>query len=283
MLRGTLRGLAALSRVLGPARYLVADATGLALYAVQPDRRRRTASNHRRSAPDIDEREARRRARGSFREYARTVSDFLYGVGLDDARATRSAELSGLEHIRAGLERGGGVILTLGHFGNWDMAGKLALGSGLQVTTVMAPFGPPVVTDLVMWARQRNQVEVYSPEKAARGLLSALRRNRCVALLSDVPGAGPTVVVDYCGGPVAFSAVPAWLAMRTGAPLLPAECRREGRRYVAQVHPPVTVEPGDSEAAVMQRVATTLEAAVRRRPEQWYPFGEVWAAATLQD
>jgi hypothetical protein len=27
---------------------------------------------------------------------------------------------------------------------------------------------------------------------------------------------------------------------------------------------------------VMQRVATGLEAAVRRAPEWWYPFGEVY-------
>jgi KDO2-lipid IV(A) lauroyltransferase len=147
----------------------------------------------------------------------------------------------------------------------------------LEVTTVMAPFGPPSLTDLVMWARRREQFEVYSLENAARGLLRGLRRNRCVALLCDVPGGGPTVTVDYCGGPAAFSAVPAWLALRTGAPLFPVECRREGGSFVAEAHPSVAVAAGDTEAAIMQRVATVLEAAVRRWPEQWYPFGEVWA------
>lgn len=282
MLRGTFRGLTVLSRALGRGRYLVADAAGLALYASQRSRRRRTIVNHRRSAPGIDEREARRRARGSFREYARTVSDFLYAVELDDAAALRSAEVRGLEHLTTALQGGRGVVVALSHFGNWDMAGKLALGSGLEMTTVMAPFGPPAVTDLVIWARQRNQLEVFTPENAARGLLRALRRNRCVALLCDVPGAGPTVVVEYCGGPVLFSSVPAWLALRTGAPLVTVDCWRERGRYVGEAHPPIPVGAGDDEAAVMQRVATSLEAAVRRRPEQWYPFGEVWATASTR-
>jgi lauroyl/myristoyl acyltransferase len=278
LLRHTLGLLTGLSRATGRGRYRVADVAGLALYAGQPDRRRRTIANHRRSDPGIDEREARRRARASFREYARTLADFIYALSLEDGAALRSAEVRGVEHVREGTARGRGVVLVLSHFGNWDMAAKLAEGLGLELTTVMAPFGPPALTDLVLWARQRHTLEVFTPENAARGLVRALRHNRCVALLCDVPGGGPTVVVDYCGGPVVFSAVPAWLAQRTGARLLPVACWREDWGYSADVHPAVAADPGENASEIMQRVAVVLEAAVRRRPEQWYPFGEVWAA-----
>jgi lauroyl/myristoyl acyltransferase len=150
----------------------------------------------------------------------------------------------------------------------------------VPVTTVMAPLGPQPFTDLVLWARRRNQLDVHTPRHAARALLRALRQNRCVGLMSDIPGAGPTVDVEYCGGLVPFSTVPAWLALRTGAPLLPADCtRHRGGVFEVVIHPPVEILAGDGEREIMQRVARVLERAVRDRPAQWYPFGEVYSPA----
>jgi phosphatidylinositol dimannoside acyltransferase len=277
-LRGGLRAAVGLARTLGPLRYPVADGVAMCVYALDGDRRHRAAQNHHRLDPGIDDREARRRARRSFREYGRTTADFIWANGLDDATIRRHSVVHGMEHLQAAREAGRGGVITMSHYGNWDMAANAAIALGTPVTTVMAPLGPESFTELVLWARQRNHMEVYTPRNAARGLLRALRANRCVGLLCDIPGAGPTVDVEYCGGPVPFSAVPAWLALRTGAPLLPAECTRypHGRHEIV-IHQPVAVAPGDDERAIMQRVAAALEPAVLRCPAQWYPFGAVYS------
>jgi lauroyl/myristoyl acyltransferase len=244
-----------------------------------PSRRRRVEANHRRLAPEIDAREARRRGRRSYREYGRTIVDFLWAIGLDGVTVARTSRVAGLHHVRALQAEGRGAILALSHFGSWDMAANVALGLGIPLTTVMAPFGPRAITDLVVWARRSNELEVFTADSAARGLIRAVRRGRFVCLLCDIPGAGPTVTVRYCGGPVAFTAAPAWLARVTGAPLIPVDCRRDGRGYAIEVHPPITAERTEDDAAVMQRVASALEPTVRRNPGQWYPFGRVYTDA----
>ncbi|HXA27404.1 MAG TPA: lysophospholipid acyltransferase family protein [Candidatus Angelobacter sp.] len=280
LLRGGMNAAVGLARVLGPARYGVADAIAMSVYALDPERRRHAQQNHRRLAPHIDDREARRRARRSFREYGRTTADFFWANGMDDAQVRRRSVVRGMEHVLEARLQGRGGVLTMSHYGNWDMGALAAVAREVPVTTVMAPLGPRPFTDLVMWARRRNQLEVHSPQNSARALLRALRQNRCVGLMSDIPGAGPTVDVEYCGGPVPFSTVPAWLAQRTGAPLLPADCtRHRGGLFEVVIHPPVEVAAGDDERAVMQRVARVLERAVRERPAQWYPFGEVYTEA----
>jgi len=276
VLRAGLHAVNGLSRLLGPLRYNVADAIALGVYAAQPQRRSQAIDNHRRSDPGIDAEEARRRARASFREYARTTADFFWVNAIDVDQLRARTQIVGLHHVEEASARGRGAVVALGHFGNWDMAGKIATAHGYELTTVMAPLGGRQITDLLAWARERNRIQVFTPENAARGLVRALHANRLVGILCDIPGAGPTVTVQFCGGPVEFSAVPARLARRVGTPLLPVDCERVGHSYRVEVHPPVPVE-GAADAAVMQAVAAAIEPAVRRRPAQWYPFGTVYA------
>jgi KDO2-lipid IV(A) lauroyltransferase len=157
------------------------------------------------------------------------------------------------------------------------MAATIAFTNALPLTTVMATTGPRAITDLVIWARRANQMEVYEARSAALGMVRAIRRGRFAGVLSDLPESGPTVEVEYCGGPVPFSSVPAWLALRTGAPLFPTACWREGGMY--RLHPmgPLEVSPEDDEHSLMQRVAAAIEPLVRAHPEQWYPFRTVYA------
>jgi phosphatidylinositol dimannoside acyltransferase len=277
-LRAGLRAATAVTRALGPLRYTLADAVGLGVYALQPERRRRATANHRRARTGRDDAEARRWARRSFREYGRTTVDFLWANHLDQARVRRMSNILGRDHIDAALDGGKGGVFALAHHGNWDMAANVATAYGIELTTVMGPVGTEWITELVVWAREQNQLEVFTPDNAARGLVRALRRNRFVCLLCDIPESGPTVVVDYCGGPVEFSAVPAWLALRTGTPVMPVECYRIGRRrYQIRCNAPVEVNEGDDEATVMQRVARVLEEGVHRHPGQWYPFRPFYA------
>jgi phosphatidylinositol dimannoside acyltransferase len=283
-LRRGLLATAGLLHGLGPARGRLADAIGLAAWAADGPRRRNTAANHLRLGA-ASQAEARRLARGSFRAYARTNVDFVWANAMNADQVMARSRLIGLEHVEAAASAGRGGVLALSHFGNWDFAALVGWSLGLKITTVMAPIANPAITRLVIWARERNALQVYPPSGAARGLLRAVRQGRFAALLCDVAEAGPQAPVQYCGGMVQFSLVPAWLAMRTGTPLLPASCWRGGRgepEYLVEAHPPVVPEPGEDEAAVMQRVARVLEGDVRAHPDQWYPFRNIFDEPGLE-
>jgi lauroyl/myristoyl acyltransferase len=277
-LKAGLQMATALTRALGPARYPLADALAMVGYGLSATRRRNAARNHQRLDPSISPGEARRRARRSFREFARSGVDFVWAGGLEGAASRRHGRWLPTENRPVELrEAGTGGIFALTHFGNWDMAANIAFSGGLMITTVMATTGPRAITDLVVWARRANQMEVYEASHAAMGMIHAIRRKRFVAILCDLPEGGPTVTVDYCGGPVPFSTVPAWLALRTGAPLIPTACWRQGGIHLLLCLPALEIRPEDDEHSLMQRVAAALEPEVRAHPEQWYPFRQVYA------
>lgn len=277
-----MRSATALVRGLGPLRRPLVGAVGTGIYAIDRRRRERTVANHMRRRPDLAPTEARRLARRSYAEYARTTVDFLWANAMDPGEVRRRSRIDGDEHLEAAVAGGRGAVVALAHYGNWDMAALIALARGLRLATVMAPIGPPAITGLVVWARERNAMEVFTPDRAARGLVRALSEGRFVALLCDIPGGGPVCTVQYCGGPVEFSTVPAWLGSRHGAPILPVACRRAGRgdpEYVVEVLPPVEAGRHERPAVIMQRLAGCLETLVDRDPGQWYPFSTVYTEA----
>jgi lauroyl/myristoyl acyltransferase len=276
-LRAGLWMASQLLRALGHERYALADLIGTVIYACSPSGRRRCADNHRRLDPALDRRGARQRALGSFRNYVRTSVDFVWQYGIPTREMPKHFRAYGLEHARRALEEFGGGVFALAHFGSWDVAAGCALASDLAITSVMAPVGPDTVTRIAAWARRKQDMEVLVSSNAARGLIRAVRRGRFAAILSDLPERGETVTVDFCGGKVAFSTAAAWVGRVAQVPVMPVECWRIGGLYRLVVHPPVPAIPGDTDAQVMQRVAAGLEVAIRRAPEWWYPFGDVYA------
>ena len=50
---------------------------------------------------------------------------------------------------------------------------------------------------------------------------------------------------------------------------------RERPGWILEFYPPVRAG-GAPEAEVLARIAATLEPEIRRHPEQWYPFHEVY-------
>jgi KDO2-lipid IV(A) lauroyltransferase len=261
-------------RLLGGHRYHLSDAIANAAFALQPERRRVTIRNYRAVFPELDRRGARRLAARSFREYARTSLDFLYAHHLPRTRVVSEMRTFGVE---ANLDRlhvagQGGILVTI-HYGSWDVPGAFALVHGIDLTGVMADEGNPTLANLVIWARAEIGFRVVLASRSPRTLIRTLRSGNWVALVADIPGDTPSVVVPFLGHLARFSSAPAMLAARTGAPLVPAiSVRRPGGGYLVELHPAVTIEPGTDPATALSEIIPVFEAAVRRWPEQWFPF-----------
>jgi phosphatidylinositol dimannoside acyltransferase len=269
----TAKGL----RALGKGRYAIADAAGAVTYALQPPRKRRLCAHlHSRAAGGLAPAEARRRARASYRNYARMIIDtiWIHAIALDEM--FDHGQIEGVENLHNTSRAGRGGILVLAHFGSWDIAASMALAAGHPVATVMAPVGTPSITALVAWSRKVKQMELFAPAAAARGLVRALRQGRWVAILVDIPEGGPTTEVRFCNGPVEFSTGPAFLARLTGAPLVPISCWRTDTGYQVHVREPFHAGRDEDEQSVMQKVASILEPDLKRLPEQWYPFNPIY-------
>jgi lauroyl/myristoyl acyltransferase len=239
--------------------------------------------------PGEDGRALERRALATLRSYARDVIDFLRALGGANGGTRELFEVQE-EHrarFRSLHERGKGVILVSGHYGNWEI-GSLLIRKALDLplTIVAMAEANPTVNRIRREIRQTlgaDTIEVRQSLDTALQIRRCLADNRIVAMLVDRHFGKDRVAVTMFGRQVWFLRTPLVLAHATGAPLLPCSIERVGPgRFRARVGDPIFVGsdiPRDQAiAGAAQEIASTLEDHVRRCPEYWYHFYRYWDA-----
>jgi len=257
-------------------RYGLADIGGYGAHLLLRDRAEVALQNYLVFTGG-DRQEAVRLTRRAFRNYARTVMDFLVleklleGVLSGNPRPETAA-------LEVQLSRGRPVIVVTPHFGNWDLGAAVTASCGRQVHAVADQFGPPAVDELVREARERVGVRVIpSGPASARQALRALRQGDVLCLAADIDKTGQGVAVRFLGRTVFLPGGPATLAIRTNATLIPGYVRRlHGGRHEAALWPalvPPSTGPTEERVRLLtQSIAESFEAMIRLDPSQWFAF-----------
>ena len=233
---------------------------------------------HGRPAADPGVRAA---ARAALTHQALNYVDLLQLGRLPAAALLQRIEVSGYEHLRQAHAAGRGVLIVSGHIGNLDVVGQVLALRGYRALVPVEPIRPPRLFRYVSTLRARYGLTLIPAETALRPALRTLRQGGIVALINDWDRRGNGVPVRFFDRETRLPAAPAVLQLRTGAPIVPCFVqRRPGGRYAAWAEPPIHVAAtGDTEQrilAIMQSVAMSLEAAIRRDPTQWVFFHPVW-------
>ncbi len=225
--------------------------------------------------------EVSRLARQSLRNYCKYMADFFRFPALEPAEIERMVVFSGWEKIDAALARGRGVIFIGLHMGNWDVGGAALALRRYPLNVITESFKPAKLDDLVQGTRRRLGMKILPMERSARRLFRVLQENEILCLLIDRPATEGGVVVDFFGHPVSVPGGAAALALRTGARVVPAGMiRLPDNTYLALVDDGIDYRPAgqyqDDMRALTQRIMASLEAMVRKYPDQWYMFRRMW-------
>ncbi len=239
--------------------------------------------NLRRVHGDLDEAALQHLVEGTFTSYAHYWLESFRLPGTPAAVLDARMRTVGLEHIDAGLDAGRGVIVALPHLGSWEWSAFwLTEVMGRDVSVVVEPIDPPELAQWFVGLREALGMEVIPLGPSAGTACSrALRQNRVLALLCDRDLGGGGITVDLFGEATTLPGGPATLALRTGAPIVPAICTFDiDGGHLGQVLPPLdTTRTGSLRtdvARVTQDLADALETLIRRAPDQWHLLQPNW-------
>ena len=256
--------------------------TPLALYVFARGHLRRATNNMRQVlGPHADPREAKRLTSAAFANYARYMVDLVRLPHLKSRELIDNVRVDGWEHVEKAYTYGQGVVFATGHIGNWDMAGAAFAARGRPVSALVETLTPPRWNERVQRTRNAAGVKAIPIENGPREMLAALRKQEGLAVLVDRPLAQDGVAVTFFGKETRVPAGAATLALRTGSPVVPAALVRDprGNGYLAHIGPPIVGKKGDDASVVMQGIMSWLEGIIRRYPDQWFMFRQMWPSS----
>jgi len=253
---------------------------GILVFSVWSSRRRVAIENIKLSALG-SQLSAENIARESFKNLGRSFSEILkiyYGMG---KRIIDSVEIEGAENLNKAKSKGRGVLFITGHCGNWELT-PLAVSVKLTDTSVVArPINNPYLNKLVERIRQRYGNTVIYKQGALKAIMKKLREGGCVGILMDQAVLSDEgFVVDFLGRGAWTTKMPALLARKTGAAVLPAFIHRTDKGHKVKIYPEIKLSAGENkENAILKdtiNFSGFIENYIREHPSEWLWIHKRW-------
>ncbi len=237
--------------------------------------RRRVAREALAAAfPEKTRAERRAILNGMYRHLATTAIECLAYTAPGAPDFAAHAEMRGHEHLKKALERNRGVLLLMGHIGNWECMGRMLSAHGFASSVIVRGFRNKAFEEYWRNARLRIGTEPLDRENVFRPCARRLRENRIVAMVLDQNArANRGVFVPFFGRPASTTPGLAQLSARTRAPVVPLYMiRQPDGRHLVTIMPPLEPPPDHEPETVRSATAAytrILEDIIRAHPEQW--------------
>lgn len=191
--------------------------------------------------------------------------------------------VDGLENLTLALLEKKGVILLSAHFGNFPLLCTRLSQENFSLKTIIRYPDEKYVQRLLAKMSAKANVQFISARprnKCVKLSIRHLRQNGVLCLLAD-QSKNSGVFVEFFGQLSGTAAGPAVMALRTGAPILPAFITRDNKNnHKITIHPALTVSPsGDFNADVLeitQKFTNIIEDYTKLYPEQWWWLHQRW-------
>jgi len=239
--------------------------------------RRRTLDHLALAFPQMPGGERAALARRSFAHLGELLGECLHLRHRAPAEISGLVTLAGWEHVAAARAQQRPILILTGHCGNWELLAAALNVHGLGMLVVAREIDEPGLQTMLLDLRSRfgTRTIVRGTAGAGRALLGALREAGALGMLIDQDTKVEGVFVDFFGRPAWTPVGAAELALRFDAVVLPTFIERlPDGSHSARIHAELAL-PTDPVAATAQMTAT-IEAQIRRQPEQWVWLHRRW-------
>ena len=264
-----------LPRFMGPP---IAYIGGSLAYAISAKRRHVMRANLAPVLGDVDSKQREMAVIKSFTSYAQYWYESFKMSDLSLEELKKYGRGEGMENLYGAIEKGRGAIVVAPHMGNWDFAAAWIDSDRVKINAVVEALEPPALFEWFVARRAQFGIKAIAHnENPMPKLIEAIKRNEVVVLVADRSLDAASVEVEFFGQKVRFPLGPAFLALRTGAPLLPTASYMEPRgghllRFLPELEIGERVGLRADARRLTQMVATSFETMIRQAPEQWHVF-----------
>lgn len=227
-------------------------------------------------------------AKKVFENLGMNFMEFFRLPWLKEQDLNEYVECEGFENFKEAYNKGKGVILLTGHFGNWELMAVFYALMGYPVNIVVRDLDSPIIDEFVRWVRTRGGNRIVSKGRSMRELLKILSKGGIVGVLLDQNVTWSEGMFVYFFDKLACTNKgAALLAMASGAAVVPTFILRDGKRHKIIIGEEIIVSnTGDRVRDQLENTASftkVIEDLVRQHPEQWFWLHQRWKSRPEND
>lgn len=260
---------------------------GRLIYHALPLRRKVVLENlHRVFGDSLNEERITEIAQAYYGHFVKFLIEFVRMAFMTQVRRTKMVRIEGYEHLAAAREKGRGVLLLAGHFGNWEVSTVAGMAQFPQyrgaLHFIRRPLKPAWFNWMVMRRFQKAGFGTLEKSGSLDDILDLLEENRIVVCIFDqftIKKYG--IPSEFFGHSAHTFKSLAVLAQFTGAPVIPSSSWREpDGTHVLRFEEPVEVEVKGRTKDILsrntKRFNEAIERIILRHPEQWIWMHKRW-------
>lgn len=229
--------------------------------------------------PELGDTERKRLLRDNIINLGVSLVEMAAAWWATDATLSGLARVDGLEHLRAAVKQGKGVLLLSAHFTNLELGGRL-LRTHIDFAVLYRHMKNPLADIIMKRGRQRHYHAVIH-RNDIRAMLRSLKQGLPVWYAPDQNYAGDhRVFVNFFNIPASSNSATSRVAKLSGAPVVPFFQHRlpDDQGYQLTILPAMDDFPSGDAVADTQRISDVIEQQVRKVPEQY-----LWVQRRFRD
>jgi len=236
---------------------------------------KRVRDNLLLACPDLPEAEITRLCRAVPGNVGRSLIELYSGQPFIDRANAAAISGPGLAALEEAREADRPVILMTGHFGNYDAARANLIARGFSMGALYRRMANPYFN--THYVRRMEAIGTPMFEQGRKGMAQMVRHLKeggIIAIVGDLHAHGGKEL-QFFGQPAVTSTVPAELALKYGAVMIPVYAIRQPNGLDFRIVMPEPIAHSDP-ITMTQAVNDGLESLIRDHMEQWFWIHRRW-------
>jgi len=255
------------------------SALGWFIAHVVPIRREVVEENLQRAFPEKSQKEIKKLTVRTYQHFGRILSEFVRQDRLTPEKLNSLVTTENRELLDQALAKNNGVVMLLGHFGNWELFGRWLGDQDYPMVALHRPQNNPLVDEYINSKRLSGRLRLISIFESTGAFIDELEQGNLLMMLADQDARKRGVFVNFFDIPSSTPRGAAVFAYRQKAPIILAfPVMKPDNTYHFIFEELNPSEMGSSQAIrhILQQYMYRLQFHVSQHPEQYFWFHRRW-------
>jgi KDO2-lipid IV(A) lauroyltransferase len=255
---------------------------GIVVFRLSKEARRVAYKNVAYLYPSVEYNGRRRRlVVNNFKKIGRNLVDALRLIRYRNGSLEEIVSIKNGNAINDLLERGKGLIVITAHLGCWELIPAYFSEVGYRVNVMAREVYDKNVNREINRIREMYDIRIIDKRRAPIIALKCLLRGEAVGILMDQRSNKNSVSIDFMGRKAKTPIGPAYLAMKTGSPVVPVAIHRlRDDTHMIEVGNEVEIaRTGKDEDDLFEntrRCSKAVEQFITNHLDEWVWFHKRW-------